>query len=186
MNESNLIKFANGVIREMYEDLQKFDTETEDAIKKSIIFYTRCWLKRTNKDETVTDYANGVMQEIYKDIDDLTEDEVEVMTNALVYRMRRWLRRNERVSTEAMTYDKKAVAFEMFYQGMPIDEIQGFLQVSGFTLYNYRRDWLKAQQQEEVKSESWYRQEYPGLHDGLYQALASGKVSETIIRRNAW
>jgi len=186
MNESNLIKFANGVIREMYEDIQKFDIEAEDAIKKSIIFYTRCWVKRSNKDESVTDYANGVMQDIAKEIDDLTEDEVEVMTNALVYRMRRWLRRNERVSTEAMTYDKRAVAFDMLSRGSPLEEIQAFLKVSGFTLYNYRRDWIKEQETKEVKSESWYRQEYPDLHDALYQALASGRVSETIIRRNTW
>lgn len=133
-------------------------------------------------------FSNNVVKWLREDIE-LDEDQEQFVRNAVIFELRHWRIPKKRDKTmEAVEKDdtKRVMAFELFSQGLTNKEVQQHLKMSGFSIWNYRRDWRIGEAKEMVKTVAWYKEQYPGLHDKLYQALADGKVDESIIRRNTW
>lgn len=133
-------------------------------------------------------FSNNVVKWVRDDINIDAELE-QLIKNAVVFELRHWRIPKKRDKTmEPVEKDdtKRIMAFEMFSQGMTNQEVQKQLKMSGFSIWNYRRDWRIGQSKGMVKTVAWYKEQYPDLHDGLYQALADGRVDESIIRRNTW
>ena len=139
---------------------------------------------------TEKDYINfsaNVIKWIRDDID-IDADTEQLIKNAVIFELRHWRIPKKRDKTmEAVDQDdaKRVMAYELFNQGLTNSEVQKQLKMSGFSIWNYRRDWRSGAKNMK-KTIAWYKEEYPNLHDALYQALADGRVDESIIRRNTW
>lgn len=113
----------------------------------------------------------------------------QLIKNAVVYELRHWRipkKRAKTMETEERGIENQKKAFELFNQGLTNQEVQAELKMSAFSIWNYRKIWKAGEAKQVIKTTAWFKEQYPGLHDGLYQALADGKISESIITRNAW
>lgn len=133
-------------------------------------------------------FSKNLIKWIREDIK-LDDDIEQIIQNAAIFELRHWRipkKRDKSIEPVEKDETKRTMAYELFSQGMSNKEVQKQLGMSQFSIWNYKRDWRIGISKSMVKSVQWYREQYPGLHDDLYQALADGKVDESIIRRNTW
>lgn len=148
-------------------------------------------------EQELNNLANNVLRLIREDVGRFDSATETVIKNSIIYEMRKWthvtpknpakkVKQAKPKRTKPSEDGRKEIIFKMLEQGKKSGEIEKELGVSGFTVFNCKKEWHNKQATSEIKSKSWYEQEYPGLNDAMYEALASGKISDTVIRRNRW
>ncbi len=150
------------------------------------------------KEQDLINISNNVMRHVHDELGHLDAQWEDAIKKCIIYELRNWVYvsvratkrkqepREPRRPTKEHQEAKKQIAFNMLDNGCTNAEIEKDLGLSGFAMWNYRKEWKSLQDAKPVKSRVWYEQEYPGLHEAMYDALASGKVKEDIIKRNRW
>lgn len=169
-------------------------TNVVDTLTKKL--FTRLYRRDKVTEQDLINFSNNVIKLIREDAGRFDDAVETVIKNSIIYEMRKWTYITQRkaakkkepkvVKPKPSEDGRKELVFQMLQEGKKSNEIEKALGVSGFTVFNYKKEWHHQQRNAEVKTKGWYEQEYPGLHESMYEALASGKISDTVIRRNRW
>jgi hypothetical protein len=151
------------------------------------------------KEQDLINISKNVMRHVHDELGHLDAQWEDTIKKCIIYELRNWVyvsvRESKRKKESPSNYSRKTkeqidiqkqIAFNMLDNGCTNADIEKDLNLSGFTMWNYKKEWMALQNTKDIKSKAWYEQEYPGLHPAMYEALAAGKVKEDIIRRNRW
>lgn len=141
-------------------------------------------------DQDVNNFATNVIRLLREDLGRFDNATETVIKNSIIYEMRHWTyvtprQPAKRVEQKEPEETIKARAFEMFSQGIPKTEVKDTLKIHKSTADKYYRNWKETTNTGDYNKE-WYRENYPGLHEAMYDGLVNGTISPNIIRRNRW